>query len=48
MDTLLGGSIAMVCLEAECCVCAHLQVLVLGNKNDLPNALRETELIERL
>ena len=24
------------------------QVLVLGNKNDLPNALRETELIEKM
>ena len=27
---------------------AGIPVLVLGNKNDLPNALRETELIERL
>lgn len=31
------------------CVCVSLtQVLVLGNKVDLPNALRERELIERL
>ena len=30
------------------CVCPQLQVLVLGNKNDLPNAVRETELIEHL
>jgi ADP-ribosylation factor-like protein 8 len=27
---------------------AGIPVLVLGNKNDLPNALRETELIERM
>lgn len=32
----------------DCSTSARLQVLVLGNKNDLPNAFRETELIERL
>ena len=29
-------------------VCTCVQVLVLGNKVDLPNALRERELIERM
>ena len=43
-----GCSVAVAAWRLCVCVCPHLQVLVLGNKNDLPNALRETELIERL
>ena len=37
-----------VCSVVYVYVCMCTQVLVLGNKVDLPNALRERDLIERM
>lgn len=47
----LSGIPVIICLLVNVCCLLPLviiQVLVLGNKVDLPNALREKELIERM